>query len=863
MTFRFPRNTLKLICLIVASTLFGNAEEAFAQSVSLDEALDAANLDWRVTGGTISFEGQVNDSGIGGDVAQAILQSGEVAEISTTLPGPGVIDFWIAGGQFLDWQALLDGVPLDLSDGYWPYGFPVDGIGTHVFTLRYSSSSTEEEAVFADGVIFQQEATVSLEEALDAPGLVWTSPDAAKWLGVPYFFSGDGEDSAWIGGLEDEERSSLKTTITGPAEVSFWWQTTRGSYTDGELLVNGVVFESLRAPSQDFWKQVRFAVGAGNHVIEFRATGQTPWLESHVRGMWLDQVEVTPLDDGRLSSFGNVLEGAWLRGASSIIVDGQDDDSSLGVLLQNNEGAQLSWPLPASEQLRLIRFYHKNASSDWVSFNGSSASFDSDSEWVETQLRVTPGEASRLRIELENDDDLKLVQLDDFAVTELSPMPIEEALGWIGSEVVTNGFYGWPGSESEAFATEYGASLSFSVSGPGRLTFEAQGGSRFQVFVNSLEFYNGFGDETGEYELLIPGGDSEIVIQKSGFGSCLGISALNFESLINSTYGEVLGVPEMSFASSGTYYDQEAEETRDFVGETFIALDGEVLSSAPPGANFVLETEVEGPALFSFERRVTNGVPETQGWVSPQSVIIISPIPVFEVGTSLSVNGVKTLVEESNFFFSGYTEPEEPMNPSQPGSVGGDLFGSGTVSLARDVDTDENGWKRFELYLGSGHHTLQWRVQKSRDASVPLAIQLANFQVKPVRQAYHDWAASQWQADDGVDNAATWMAAWQDPMGDPDRDGFYSAYEYAFLTNPRSSLSHPPSGRMEGREAFWPMPSSGSPPVEWKYWLTHDLVSWSQEGLLNEEISGETRSRLLESSNKAFFRREVSVAIDE
>lgn len=858
----FPRNALKLACLIAVSAL-GNAEALLAQTVSLDEALDAANLNWTVTEGTVSFKGRIDFSGIGGDFAQALLQAGEVAEISTTLPGPGVIDFWIAGGQFSDWQAFLDGVPLDLSRGYWPYGFPVEGAGTHVFTLRYSSSLTEVETVFADGVIYQQEATVSLEEALDVPGLIWTSPDATKWVGVPYFFSGDGEDSAWIGGLEDDEVSSLKTTITGPSEVSFWWQTTRGSYTDGELLVDGVVFESLRGPSQDFWKQVTFAVGAGNHEIEIRATGKTPWLESHVRGLWLDQVEVTPLGDGRLSSFGTVPEGAWLRGTSGIILEGQDDDSSLGVLLQNNEAAQLSWPLPASEQLRLISFWHKNATSDYAGFDSISVELDSGDEWVEAQFRMPPSEAGPLRIELGNDFDLKLVQLDDLTMTELSPVPVKDALGWTGSEMVVDGFYGWPGAEPEAFATEYQASLSFSVTGPGRLTFEALGGSRFQVFVNALLYYNGIGDDAGEHELLIPGEDFEVIIQKSDFGSWLAIQDLNFESLPDSTLGEVLGVPELSFTSSGTYYDKEAKETRDFVGETFIALDGEVFSSAPPGANFVLETVVEGPALFSFERRVTNGILEIQGGVSSQSVIGISPIPIFELGTSLSVNGVRTLVEESNFFLFDHIEPKEPMDPSQPSLVIPELFRLRTVSLARVVDTDENGWKRFELYLGPGDHSLQWRVQKSKDARSPLAIQLANFQVKPVQQAYHDWAVAQWQADEGVDNAATWMAAWQDPMGDPDGDGFYSAYEYAFLSDPRAPLSRPPGGRVEGRAAFWPIQPIGSPSVGWEYWLSDDLLSWSQEGLLNEEISGEIRSRLLESSDKAFFRREANVTINE
>ncbi|MGJ8724998.1 MAG: hypothetical protein ACSHYB_10615 [Roseibacillus sp.] len=832
----------------------------YSQAVTLEEALDAEGLVWNGAGGDVPFTGIADPSGIGGNYAGATLEPGESAELSTTLAGPGVIDFWIAGGQFSDWEAFLDGEPLDISSGTWPYGFPVEGAGPHVFSMRYTSSSSTTESVSADGVIFQEEASVSLQEALDEPDLVWSSPDATKWVGVPAFFAGDGEDAAWIGGLADEEVSSLKTTVTGPAEVSFWWQTTRGSYTDGELLVDGEVFGNLSGPSQNFWKQVTFTVGAGHHEIEFRATGQTPWLESHVRGMWLDQVEVTPLEDGRLLSLGAVPEGTWLRGASGVIGEGQDDDSSLGVLLQNYEAAQLSWPLLASEQLRVISLFHKNVSSLSVSFDGVYEGVSSQSEWVETQLRVTPSEEGRLRVELANTDDLKFVQLDDLTVTELSPLPVAEALGWSETEVVADGFYGWPGTEPEAFATDYEASLSFSVLGPGRLSFEKGGESSFEISLNSLPFDSGSSSGTGSHELLIPEGDFEVVIKKTGFGSGLSISDLNFEAFTNFSYGEALGVPELVFSSSGTYYDEDAQERLDFVGETFIAFEGEVLGSSPPGANFVLETEIEGPALFSFQRRVTNGVvekkQEEQDEKRSKITIIVIPPTVFELGTALYVNGVRTLEAETNFFFSEEYPAQEPMDSSQP-SLLGDEFGS--VGLTREVEVNEEGWKRFELYLSAGTHTLQWRVQKSKDGSAPLSIQLADFEVKPVQQSYHDWAANQWQADVGVDDAETWLAAWQDPMGDPDRDGFSSAYEYAFQTDPRSQLSVPPQAVFENRAVVWPTPPISSPTVGWNYWWSPHLVTWAEDGLLNEVVGGEVRSSLVQPSEKAFFRREADV----
>ena len=273
-----------------------------AEEVSLAEALDATSLVWTADGDAI-FSGSTLPEGIGGDAAVATLENGQTAQLQTVLPGPGVIDFWLNGtAPLADWSASLDGNPLDLSTGSWPYGFRVDGEGTHQLTIVCTSSQSQVVTAIVDGVVFVPDRPVSLAEALDHSEQTWTSTGTPSWTGRPQF-SHDGSDAAWSGHLEPGETTALETVVQGPAEISFWWRRTGNSRTNGAFYVNGTNLRGTHTSNADFWKQISIVLGSGPHTLRWEAHQQAaPSQDSPARGLWIDEFKVSPLDSAILKS---------------------------------------------------------------------------------------------------------------------------------------------------------------------------------------------------------------------------------------------------------------------------------------------------------------------------------------------------------------------------------------------------------------------------------------------------------------------------------------------------------------------------------------------------------------------------------
>src|SRR4051794_1074873 len=86
-------------------------------------------------------------------------------------------------------------------------------------TLRKAFYAVLILSSFSAGTSFSQ--TPTLAEALDTPGLTWTSGGAGVWTGQTNT-SHDGVDSAQ-GSLPMGDRESwIETTVAGPAQTTFW-----------------------------------------------------------------------------------------------------------------------------------------------------------------------------------------------------------------------------------------------------------------------------------------------------------------------------------------------------------------------------------------------------------------------------------------------------------------------------------------------------------------------------------------------------------------------------------------------------------------------------------------------------------------
>lgn len=844
------------------------------QLVSLEEALDSSDLTWS-TAGEVKFSGTKAPIGIDEDLAIAIINKGETAELSTSLPGPGIIDFWINGGDFFGWSAYLNGQRLNLARGSWPFGFKVEGDGAHTFTIRHHSTWSESQTITIDGVIFLPEAIVSLEDSLDQEGQAWTSPDTTKWVGSPYF-SQDGSDAAWIGGLEYKETSSLKTTIHGPAEFSFWWRRTQDSYVRGDLRINGEILQEITSPLPYEWNQVIATVGPGEHEIEFRAEGYPPERVHPATGMWLDQFKVVPLDQGVLIQFHEDTLGARTSEGEVTLVKGVNGGQALRVAVDHLSSFQLYWPLLPSDKARQITFQHQGISTPRVSSAGAFATLsEAPTGWKTTTLRIPPGQDA-IRLYLHNyTGETTVLKMDNLQIEDINTVPLRNLLGPLSSNITTEGWNGWPlEGRMIAGAPTAGATISGTVRGPGILKFEANESSQFRIEGGGLNLWP---ESATTYSHFIPAGEHPFKITTNNYSeSWTTIKNLRFEPIPTIPLAQATGNPELVFTQS---------QNSPFWGDPEVGIRANITA----GKKHQLTATISGPALVRFRRKLlyTNQTKLTANRGKSVIIINVGPQPI-DPGTWVTINGHDTLRQGSSGIFSFISQdaaPREPMSFDKPhlmtsviGRVstldfsnslgvigidsGSEITRTDEVRFGRFLKASPDGSNQYELYLGPGDHEVTWHLGIATDSRSIREFQLSDLQVLPVRHAYAVWADEQWIAAPEVENAVTKLGPWQDPMADPDQDGHSNAMEYAYGSDPRSRLSYPPSPRLNNSgtpSVFWPNPPSSAPLVKWKVLFSDDLINWSTEGVTGTLTPQGLRSQAINPTPKGYFKLEPDV----
>ena len=148
------------------------------------------------------------------------------------------------------------------------------------------SQNLQDDSQFSTG-----DFSISLQEALDATNLTWTTSGDALWFGQANV-SFDGISSAQSGTLADEQMSVLQTTVTGPGTLSFFWQTAgEADEFDLEFDDNGNYADDIT--SQTSWSQFSYNVPAGTHTLTWTAysgDGSSPDDFGYV-----DQVQYIPV----------------------------------------------------------------------------------------------------------------------------------------------------------------------------------------------------------------------------------------------------------------------------------------------------------------------------------------------------------------------------------------------------------------------------------------------------------------------------------------------------------------------------------------------------------------------------------------
>ena len=133
----------------------------------------------------------------------------------------------------------------------------------------------------------------TLEEALDAPGLIWTTGGGVSWFGQNST-THDGVDAAECGGLTNAYSESwLATTVTGRVAVLFWWRSVSpgGQHFGFWFHTNGTYLEGLYGNVD--WRQTMVSFAEGTNTLKWTSIlgGVNP--AAPIATNWLDQVVVT------------------------------------------------------------------------------------------------------------------------------------------------------------------------------------------------------------------------------------------------------------------------------------------------------------------------------------------------------------------------------------------------------------------------------------------------------------------------------------------------------------------------------------------------------------------------------------------
>ncbi len=128
---------------------------------------------------------------------------------------------------------------------------------------------------------------ISIPEAVDDPYGPWTLGGAAPWFGQAAV-THDWRDAAESPELANGATAWMKTTVTGPGSVSFWWKVSSQSGRDYlQFLVDGVAQANLSGEVDWNWRT--FDYWEGTHVFQWAYTKDSSGSSGQDRG-WVDAV---------------------------------------------------------------------------------------------------------------------------------------------------------------------------------------------------------------------------------------------------------------------------------------------------------------------------------------------------------------------------------------------------------------------------------------------------------------------------------------------------------------------------------------------------------------------------------------------
>jgi hypothetical protein len=133
---------------------------------------------------------------------------------------------------------------------------------------------------------------VLLPDALNSPAVILSSKNSPQWFGQTNV-SHDGQHAAQSAAIDKNTASSMRTLVTGPITVRFWWKVSSETNHDFLTFSIGGTNQASISGEQD-WQQLTYTVPAGPQMLI--------WTYSKDGGgsagqdaAWVDQLEMIPI----------------------------------------------------------------------------------------------------------------------------------------------------------------------------------------------------------------------------------------------------------------------------------------------------------------------------------------------------------------------------------------------------------------------------------------------------------------------------------------------------------------------------------------------------------------------------------------